>query len=465
MTSTVSSLSSAAISSALNADKTRLQKPITQLTTQETADKAEISAWGSIQGSVSSLSSVLSGIADIASTNTLKASSTAASVATATAASSAVAGTYTLSSATLAKTQEIYSAVQSSAAKNIGAGSAGKLIFTLTSGKTESVTVQPANQTLTGIAAAINAVDGGVQATVIGTSTGARLVLQSSAPGSANGFGFSGSGGLAALKYSAASAGGSFTRAQIAADASVKINGVPITSTSNTISSAVKGLTIKLVSSGTAAITVASSAGSISGAVSSVVSSLNAAIATIATETKYVAPKSSASASAASASSAKSGPLLGNFTATNLSTQLLAAVSGAAASGLSSTGIGLKVGSTGKVTFSSAAFNTAYEANPTGVAALLTKIHTSLSTLTVGALGSASATAANNKGSIAVQTAAQQNAITGLQTDALQIAKENNAQLQILVKEYTTAEAASTNAQITQTYLSIFTGTSNSSSG
>jgi flagellar hook-associated protein 2 len=462
MTSTVSSLSSAAISSALTADKARLQKPITQLTTQETADKADISAWGSIQGSVSSLSSVLSGIADIASTNTLKASSTAASIATATAASSAVAGTYSLSSATLAKTQEIYSAVQSSAAKNIGAGSAGKLTFTLTSGKTETVTVQPANQTLTGIAAAINAVDGGVQASVIGTSTGARLVLQSSAPGSANGFGFSGSGGLAALKYSSASAGGSFTRAQTAADAGVKINGVPITSTSNTISSAVKGLTIKLIGSGTAAITVASSAGSISGAVSAVATNLNAAIATIASETKYVAPKSSASASA---SSAKSGPLLGNFTASNLSTQLLAAVSGAAASGLSATGIGLTVGSTGKVTFSSATFDTAYAANPTGVAALLTKIHSSLSTLTIGALGSGSASGGTNKGSIAAQTAAQQNAITTLQSEALQIAKENNAQLQILVKEYTTAETASTNAQITQTYLSIFTGTSNNSSG
>jgi flagellar hook-associated protein 2 len=324
------------------------------------------------------------------------------------------------------------------------------------------VTVQPANQTLTGIAAAINAVDGGVQASVIGTSTGARLVFQSSAPGSANGFGFSGSGGLAALKYSATSAGGSFTRAQTAADAGVKINGVPITSTSNTISSAVKGLTIKLIGSGTAAITVASSAGSISGAVSAVATNLNAAIATIASETKYVPPKSSASASA---SAAKSGPLLGNFTASNLSTQLLAAVSGAAASGLSATGIGLTVGSTGKVTFSSATFNTAYAANPTGVAALLTKIHASLSTLTIGALGSGSASGGTNKGSIAAQTAAQQNAITTLQSEALQIAKENNAQLQILVKEYTTAETASTNAQITQTYLSIFTGTSNNSSG
>jgi flagellar hook-associated protein 2 len=427
MTSSVSSLSSASIASALNTDKARLQKPITQLQTQQTSDKAEISAWGSIQGSISSLSSVLSGIKDVSSINTLKASSTTNTVATATPASSAVAGTYNLTKVTLAKTQEIYSAVQSSAGKNIG------------------------------------------------TSTGARLVLQSSAPGSSNGFGFSGSGGLTGLKYASGSAG-SFSLAQKAQDASLKINGVPITSTSNTISSAVTGLTIKLATSGSTSLTVAASASTISTAVSAVATNLSAAIATIAKETKYVAPKSSASASASS-SKATAGPLLGNFTAANLSTQLLASVSGAAASGLSATAIGLSVSSTGKVSFASATFNTAYAANPTGVSALVSKIYTSLSGVTTGALGSSSATTtaassangsatvSSNSGAIAAQTTALQNAIKGLQADALQIAKENNAALEILVQQYTKAESASTDAQITQSYLSIFTGTSNSSSG
>jgi flagellar hook-associated protein 2 len=462
MASTVSSLSSAAIASAINTDKARLQKPITQLQSQQTADKAIISAWGSIKGSVSSLSSALSGIKDVSTINTLKATSTSTSVVTAKAASSAVAGIYSLSSATLAKTQEIYSAVRSSAGVNIGTGSAGTLNFTLGNGKTETVTVAAGSQTLTGIAAAINAVDGGVQASVIGTSTGARLVLQSSAPGSGNSFGFSGTGGLAALKYSSASAG-SFHLAQAAKDATLKINGVPITSTTNTISSAVTGVTFKLASPGSATVTVASSAGSISGAVSAVTTGLNAAIALIASETKYIPPKSSASASA---SSAKSGPLLGNFTAQNLSTQLLASVSGAAASGLSANAIGLTVGSTGKVSFSSSTFNTAFAANPTGVSALVGKIYSSLNALTTGALGSASGSGkGSNAGFIAAQTTALQNAITGLQNNALQIAKENNAALQILVKQYTAAESASTNAQITATYLSIFTGTGNSSSG
>lgn len=464
----VTSLSSASISSAITRDQARLQKPITALQTQATTEQAQISAWGAIKGTISSLSAALSNISSVGTVNSRVATSTATSVATATAAASAATGTYDLTNITLAKTQEIYSAVKTSAATKIGTGAAGSLNFTLKSGKTETVSVGSGSQTLTGIAAAINAAAGGVQASVIGTSSGARLVLQSSAAGSGNAFSFTGGGGLAGLSYASAATGGSFTRAQTAKSATLDINGVPVTNATNTVSSAIAGLTLNLLASGTATVTVASSAGSISNNLSAVATTLSAATAAIAKETKYV-PASSAT-STSSGSAAKSGPLLGNYTATEISNSLLSAVSGAAASGLSANAIGLTVGTSGAVSFNSSTFSTAYAANPTGVAALVSKLYSNLNTLTAAALGSGSASATTalgstgkNTGEIGAQTLALQNEITSLSSQETQIQKDNSAALNILVEEYTTAESASTNAQVTQAYLSIFTGTSNSS--
>ncbi|MDE8345199.1 MAG: flagellar filament capping protein FliD [Acidocella sp.] len=462
--STVSSLSSASISSAIKTDQARLQKPVTALQTEATADQAQISAWGTIKGSVSSLSSALGGISNLSTATALKATSSNTATATATAAASAVAGTYNLTHIQLAKTQEIYSAVKTSASANLGSGATGSLNFTLSNGKAEQVQIPTANQTLTGIAAAINAKAGGVQAIVIGTSSGARLVLQSSAPGSGNGFTFTGTGGLATLNYAGASGGGSFSLAQGAKNASFDINGVPVTNAGNTITSAVSGLTITLAASGSTNVAVASSAGGISGALSSVASNLSAAIAAIGKQTAFV-PAASATLTS-SATAAKSGPLLGNFTATDLSYQLLGAVSGAAASGMSANAIGFSVSAQGAVTFNAANFNTAYAANPKAVTALIGKIYAGLNTLTSAALGSAtgSGTSTKSTGEIAAQTNSLQNEITSLNTQATQIERDNSAALNILVQQYTAAETASNAAQISQSYLSVFTNTSSGTS-
>jgi flagellar capping protein FliD len=157
--------------------------------------------------------------------------------------------------------------------------------------------------------------------------------------------------------------------------------------------------------------------------------------------------------------------LLGNYTATALSNSLVNAVSGAAASGLSANAIGFTVSAAGAVSFNNSIFATAYAANPTGVSALVSKIYSSLNGLTAAALGSGGGDATNTKntGEIGAQTASLKDQITALTAQETQIAKDNSAALEILVQEYTTAESASTNAQVAQAYLSIFTGTSNSS--
>ncbi|OYV38444.1 MAG: flagellar hook protein [Rhodospirillales bacterium 20-64-7] len=462
--STVASLGSSQITSQLTQAQARLQAPITQLGTEITADKAVISAWGTISGAVSTLSQSLAGISDLSKINNISATSTTSTVATATAAIGAQTGTFSLSGVKLAKPQELYSALQSSAGAKL-TGGAGSLSISLANGKSEKVSVGSGSLTLNGVAAAINQKAGGVKASVIGTSTGARLVLQGSAAGSSQAFSVAGTGALASFSYTPGSAGGTEVRAQTASNATLNINGVPVTSASNTLGSAVAGVSITLAGSGSTTISVASSPTQLSSAISSVATSLNSAISTIAKETAYVPASTAGSGS----STAKAGPLLGNYTATDLSNQLMTAVSGIAASGLSAAAIGLSVSSTGAVSFNSGTFGSAFAKNPTGVQALIGKLYASLDGISKAAIGSTSgsSTGTASTGSIGAATSSLQSQITSINSEVTQLTKQNNAQLNILVQQYSAAEAAATSAQISQAYLSIFTaaGSSGSSTG
>ncbi len=438
--STVSSLGSSQVSSEISQVETRLQAPITNLDNQVTGDKAEISAWGASSGAMSTLSNSLAGISDLGSINNRAVTSSTNAVATATAAIGAPIDTFNLTNVVLAKAQEIYSALQ---------GSAGA------PGKTEQVAVGSGSLTLSGAAAAINKVGGGVQANVVSTSAGARLVFQSSSTGSSQAFSVAGTGALAKFSYSPGSSG-SEKLGQSAANAILNINGVPVTSSTNQLGSAVSGLTISLAGSGNTTLSVSSSMSGLSAAVSSVASNLNAALSMIAKETAYVPPSSSSASS-----TTKSGPLLGNFTATNLQNQLLTAVSAAAASGLSAAAIGFKVSSAGAVSFDSTSFSAAYVKNPAAVQALITQIYQSLDNVSTGAIGTTSG-ATHSSGSVGAQTTSLQGMITSLENQVTQISKSNNDQLQTLIQQYTVAESASTAEQVAQSYLSIFT---NSASG
>jgi flagellar hook-associated protein 2 len=455
----VTSLSSADVTAEIQSVTARLDKPVTLLQDQQATDTAEISGWGTIMGTFSTLSTSLADLSDTSTIDNRGVTSSPTGIATATVSNTAAPGTYVLGGVTLAKMQEIYSSVQASASASLGS-SAGSFSITLQSGKTETVSVGSGSMTLNGIAQAVNAVAGGVKATVVGTAAGARLEFQSSATGSSQAFSVSGTGALAQFDYASASAGaaGSMTVASKASDAAFTFNGVPITSTSNTITTAASGLSIVLAASGSTTLTVSSSPAALSGDLNTVTTNINAAIAAITAQTKFVAPTSDSSAAISSARS-KSGVLTGNYTASGMSNTLLTAVSGAAASGMTSDTIGLTVTSTGTLAFNSTTFAAAYAQNPAAVTKVINQLYTSLNAATTTALGSS-----GTNGTIADQTTELSDASTALGTQITSITQVNDAQLSILSMEYTEAETAATNAQTTETFLSIFTGGSASSS-
>ena len=459
---TVSSLSSAAIQSQISLYQARLQAPITQLKSQITTETAQVSAWGAIQGTISSLSKALGGIADVSTLSSRAATSTSSATATVTAGNAATIGTYTLAHVHKATAETIYTGLKSSASASIG-GSAGSLTF-VQNGITESIALGSGSLTLNGVAAAINKAGDGVTASVVTSTAGARLVLQSSATGSAQAFSVSGTGALAAFDYNPAgqssAATGEWTVAQAATNASFTLNGVPVSNASNSLTDIIQGLTINLTGSGSTTLSVSSSTAGLTTALSSVATSLNAAISSIASQIKYVAATGSGSA----ATAATAGPLLGNFTATNLSNQLLTAISGAAASGISANAMGLTVSSSGAVSFDSSTFSASYAKNPAAVQKLVAQIYGTLKNITTGAIGDSSATSGGS-GAIGAQTTSLNAQVTSINAEIAQITKTNTAQLQNLINEYTLAETKASSASVTQAYLSIFLGASTGSGG
>jgi len=456
---TVSALSSSAIATDISNIETAMKAPITKLQQQTSTDSAEISAWGAISGSMSSLSQALAGIKNVSSLDFRSATSSNTLVANAIAASSAQAGTYNLTNVTLAKGQELYSSLLGSGNATLTGGK-GSLVIGLQSGKNETISLGSGSLTLNKVAAAINKDAGGVQASVIGTAAGARLVLASSGTGASAAFNVSGTGALAQFDYKTSSANSTEIMAQTAANAAFTLNGIPLSGSSNTLSNVVNGLTLTLASSGDAVVSVSSSPATLTSALSEITTGLNSAIAIIAKETKFA---STASTSSASSATITTGPLMGNYSATELKNNLLSAVSQLAAGGISAGAIGLSVSSSGSISFNTSSFTTQFASNPTAVESLVSHLYSALSTVTTGAIGAASGSGTTKTtGFLTTETTSLNAVITSIDNQINQMSTLDASKLQAVETEFTAAESKASNASIVESYLSIFTGSGSS---
>ncbi|HTY02752.1 MAG TPA: flagellar filament capping protein FliD, partial [Rhodocyclaceae bacterium] len=229
--------------------------PLTALDTKESTDNSKISALGSLASSISALQTAASafvpGIGQTAQTNLATYSATLAdtTVGTATAgtsASSAV-GDYTLTVDQTAHSDRVV----------FDAGltlTAGTLNVSVGSGTASPITVT-AGMTLAQLRDAINGGGGGVTATLIG---GAQLVLTSNTSGAAGRLTVSGNAGFTksdgtagSFSWTPSPTGGTGTgvsqpAGNMGQDAKIELNGVTLTSSSNTFASAIDGVDIKL---------------------------------------------------------------------------------------------------------------------------------------------------------------------------------------------------------------------------
>jgi flagellar hook-associated protein 2 len=142
----------------------------------------------------------------------------------------------------LAKAQTVYSAYLPTATEAIGQGG-----MTLSVGGTDyAVTIDVTNDSLSGLATAINASNSDVMATLMTDASGARLVLKGPV-GATGAFTLSNAGGAPGLdRFTYPPATGGMALAQSAQDAQFSIDGIGYTRASNSVSDIFPGITLSL---------------------------------------------------------------------------------------------------------------------------------------------------------------------------------------------------------------------------
>ncbi|MDP2872546.1 MAG: flagellar filament capping protein FliD [Bacillota bacterium] len=183
---------------------------------------------------------------------------------------SAVEGSYTVSVTCLAKAHTIASAVHASSDTAVG-------VSGTISVNGHDVAVSAADS-LSDIAAGINAASAGARASLVQTAAGEwRLVLVSNTTGSGGQVELGGD--LPALQaIGLVDEAGVTQTVQAGQDAALTVNGLSITSATNVLSDVLPGLTLTLGAEGTAKITVTRDAGAVTQAVTDFVTAYNAAI-------------------------------------------------------------------------------------------------------------------------------------------------------------------------------------------
>ena len=337
------------VSSTVSSIMTNMRAPEAAWATRTTALTAQDTVLSTIGSDLSALSSTLATLTafDGAFSQKEGAVSDSSVVALTNASSTASAGTHSLAITRLATTS-----TQHSDAVAGGNTLSGSLTLQVGTGASHTITLDASNNTVAGLASAINALDAGVTATVITDSSGSRLSLISGTSGSAGEVSTAGSD----LTDSAGISVG-FTETQAGWDAAYTLDGIDLTSASNTISTALPGGTFQLlgVTSG-ATLQIANDTSSISTALSTFVSNYN----TLATALSTQEGKDS---------SGNAEPLYGDSTLSLLQSQLATAFAfvtgnGGKTSNLAQLGIG--VGSTGQLTLDTSALTSALTDNFTG---------------------------------------------------------------------------------------------------
>lgn len=260
----MASITSAGIGSGLDVESIISQlvalerQPINRLQNKQSQVNAQISAYGSLKSKISEFQSAMAGLGSASSFQVFQGQSSDEDIFTASVDSNALAGSYAVDVQALAERDKIAFGPYADSSSTVGSGtlnlSVGSESFSLTVG---------AGDTLADVRNAINesSDNSGVTATIVNSDDGARLVLSSNETGTDNALEVtvtadgdgndSDNAGLSALTY--VSGGTNYaTSISTANDAVVEIDGFTVTSSSNTISDAVDGISFTAKSLGAA---------------------------------------------------------------------------------------------------------------------------------------------------------------------------------------------------------------------
>jgi flagellar hook-associated protein 2 len=259
------------------------RRPIAALQEKKTKLNTQLSSFGLLQSYMANVQSAATQLSrnDFWTKNV--GSSSDATAVSVTALASAVPASYTIDVLSMAAAQSLSTAAGAiTDASNMGAGT-----ITITRGTTTVPITILDGTSLAALRTQINAAQAGVTAAIIQDGASPRLVLTGSNTGAANAVTIAvtgATGQLGALVYPAG-----MTQDRPAADAVLRINGLQISSASNTLSNVVDGLTLTLAKATTSPVqlTIGSDKASLRKGITDFVSAYNEISRYLSTQTKY----------------------------------------------------------------------------------------------------------------------------------------------------------------------------------
>jgi len=302
---------------------------LTAITTQQASYKTKLSAFGSLKSALDGFQSAAAALGKASLFGTVTATSSSTGTLAASADTTAVSGSYTINVTQLAQAQSLVSAGQASATGAIGGGT-----ITLELGRTDGGVFTPgsagatqislgAGSSLADIRDAINQANAGVTASIVndGSGTPYRLAIASNSTGAGatlrigvSDNGDIDSAALAAVVAYDPAGTRAMTQTLAGLDAMLSINGIEVSSGSNTVTGAAQGVTLNLQATGTSNVAVKSDTSTIGNAIQSFVAAYNRLQGTMANLTAY------------DPNSRSGSPLLGDGTTRAIQSQVRAAL-------------------------------------------------------------------------------------------------------------------------------------------
>lgn len=299
------------LSSLLSQLESAESAPLAALETKAKSYTSKLSAYGQIQSALESLQSAARKLGDPALFQAVTGTPTVSGILAASSTDASSAGNYNITVSQLAQSQSLIAKGQATSSTAIGSGKVTIDFGTISGGTldpatgtysgaafsadikrpSKSITIDATNNTLTGIRDAINAADAGVTASIVndGSGTPYRLVLLSKETGEASSMRISVDGDAALQNLLGNDPAGTQNLKQTLAaqNARLDVNGIAVTSASNTVKEAIQGTTLTLVQTGTTGLSMKANTASMKTAISDFVKAYNALQGTAKSLTTY----------------------------------------------------------------------------------------------------------------------------------------------------------------------------------
>lgn len=286
-------------------------RPLSLLQTAKSGLDTKLSSFGSLQSRMATLRDRANELTSLTLWGQTTGKSMNESAVRVSTTSGAVAGNYAVHVEKLAASQTVASTAFAGADSTLSEGTLTIELGSWTGEPTPSgftakagssalqITIGPDETSLSAVRDKINAAGAGVTASIITDANGARLALRSTETGAENGFRVTASEtsndgdaavGLSALGFDATAAS-PMTRSQSAANAQATINGIAISSASNTLDGVLDGVTLTLLQPTAVGadvdVTVAPDTEAVKKAITDLVTAFNDVASYIREQTKY----------------------------------------------------------------------------------------------------------------------------------------------------------------------------------